>query len=388
MSEDLQGIEEMAIEWGRPDLVWTPEQNAVGVPAAPGGVAGISPPDLLSGYPNIISLAEWTEREPMPDELVEGILHRGLKMMLGGGSKSFKTWVLMDLAIAVAGGGNWLGFPCHRGRVLYMNFELHPAFCQSRLRQIARRRGMQFEDLPNLDVWNLRGSATSAATFLESITQQLSVRDYKMFVIDPIYKLLGNMVENSAEDVAAVLNAIERLAVRCNAAVAFGHHFSKGNQAGKESIDRVSGSGVWARDPDSLIMLTRHEEEDSYTVDLTLRNHPSVDPFVVQWDYPVMVRRDDLNAHRLRRPGRGRQYSPDQVLEVLQTNGAAMRTSEWQRACQQQLGMSSSTFYDLRRELVDDSLVIESVNGYLPVTPLAECGETAASTPETPETSF
>lgn len=38
-----------------------------------------------------------------------------------------------------------------------------------------------------------------------------------------------------------------RLTVETGAGVAFGSHFSKGNQIQKESIDRISGSGVFAR---------------------------------------------------------------------------------------------------------------------------------------------
>ena len=34
-------------------------------------------------------------------DVVEGLLHRGSKMVLGGGSKSFKTWQLADLAMRV-----------------------------------------------------------------------------------------------------------------------------------------------------------------------------------------------------------------------------------------------------------------------------------------------
>ena len=58
-----------------------------------------------------------------------------------------------------------------------------------------------------------------------------------------------------------MLNEIEALAVETGAAVAFGAHYSKGNQAGKEVIDRIGGSGVFARDPDSILNFTRHEEE-------------------------------------------------------------------------------------------------------------------------------
>ena len=70
---------------------------------------------------------------------------------------------------------------------------------------------------------------------------------YSLIVFDPIYKGLGDRDENKAGDIASLLNEIESLAVETGAAVAFGHHFSKGNQANKDSIDRIGGSGVFAR---------------------------------------------------------------------------------------------------------------------------------------------
>ena len=44
-----------------------------------------------------------------PPILIEGILHRGSKMVLGGTSKSCKTWALMDMALSVACGVPWWG---------------------------------------------------------------------------------------------------------------------------------------------------------------------------------------------------------------------------------------------------------------------------------------
>ena len=52
----------------------------------------------------------------LPPDVIEGVLHRGAKMVLGGGSKTFKTWTLVDLAISVATGTAWLGnFPQSAG---------------------------------------------------------------------------------------------------------------------------------------------------------------------------------------------------------------------------------------------------------------------------------
>jgi AAA domain len=100
------------------------------------------------------------------------------------------------------------------------------------------------------------------------------IRDqvHALVIIDPTYKLLGTADENSATDISALLNMVESLAVSTGAAVAMAGHFAKGNASAKESIDRISGSGVFARDPDSLIIFTKHEQEGAFTVELTLRN--------------------------------------------------------------------------------------------------------------------
>ena len=82
-----------------------------------------------------------------------------------------------------------------------------------------------------------------------------------MVILDPTYKILGSADENNATDISAMLNGIESLAVSTGAAVAVAGHFAKGNPSAKETIDRISGSGVFARDPDSLVVFTRHEEE-------------------------------------------------------------------------------------------------------------------------------
>src|SRR5207244_10394065 len=102
------------------------------------------------------------------------------------------------------------------------------------------------------------------------ILRAIKSKKYVLIILDPIYKLLGSSEENKAGDTATLLNEVESLAVETGAAVAYGSHFSKGNQAQKESIDRVSGSGVYARDPDSIVNFTRHEKDDCYTVEATL----------------------------------------------------------------------------------------------------------------------
>ena len=119
---------------------------------------------------------------------------------------------------------------------------------------------------------------------------------------------MGGRDENAAGDISELCNELERIAVETGAAVFYVAHFSKGNQAAKEAIDRISGSGVWARDADTIITLTKHKEEqdNAFTVDLILRNLPEQPPFVVAWNYPLMTLREDLNPDDLKQ-ARGRK---------------------------------------------------------------------------------
>jgi hypothetical protein len=303
----------------------------------------------ISNLPAIADAAAFVAEDlPKPPELIEGILHQGSKLALGGSSKSFKTWTLLDLAISVAYGKPWLSHETRCGRVLYVNFEIQPWSWQHRLRAVTEAKGITFES-GRLSVWNLRGKAADFSTLLPKIRDAVK-QDFALIILDPIYKLYGFTDENKAGDVAALLNGIEELAVSTGAAIAFGQHFSKGNQSAKESIDRVSGSGVWSRDPDSLVMFTRHEEDNAFVVEATLRNFAPVDPFTVKWQCPLMVLDNSLDPARLKQAGgRPNDFKAEQLMEVL--GEQSLTTGEWLKQAKEDTGMKDRTFYNLLKEL-------------------------------------
>jgi AAA domain len=238
------------------------------------------------------------EDEPDPAELIEGLLHQGSKMVLGGGSKSFKTWMLLDMATAVSSGANWMGFATTPTRVLYINLEIQRAFTRKRVRWIRQAKNQCGSH--ELAIWNLRGHCCDIVNLSAEITRRAKAGGFGLIIIDPIYKTLGDRDENKAGDVANLLNELEKIAVETCAAIVFGAHFSKGNQSAKESIDRIGGSGVFARDPDTIMVLTRHKEPDCFTVELTLRNLPPCEPFVVRWAWPLMQRDSSLRPEDLK----------------------------------------------------------------------------------------
>ncbi len=170
----------------------------------------------------------------LPSEVVHGVFHRGAKAVIGGGSKSYKTWVLSDLALSVATGRDWLGFPTTQGRVLYLNLELAREYYNRRLQQICEAKEICASESSDLSLWHLRGHAADFSLLGPKIIKRMEEQDYSLLIINPIYKAIGGRDENKAGDITGLLNELERVAVKTGAAVVFGAHFSKGNQASKE----------------------------------------------------------------------------------------------------------------------------------------------------------
>jgi hypothetical protein len=287
---------------------------------------------------------------PKPPVLIEGILDKGDKLVLGGASKTKKTWSSLDLAISVATGTPWWGFDTKQGKVLYLNFELQPYSIAARLSWVRKAKKVNLDE-GWFHLSNLRGSACDGAAFVDQVLKELEAKDYDLIMIDPIYKCLGGRNENDAGEVAGLCNAFEKLAVKTGAAVILVAHFSKGNQSGKSPIDRIVGSGVWGRDGDSILTVTEHDQDGAFTVDATIRNHVEPDSFVIRWQKPLMVRDASLDPGKLRKAkGRGKVYDDDDIVNVLPPAG--LTYTEWFKAARAKTKVGETTFKDRKNKLV------------------------------------
>lgn len=323
-------------------------------------LADAKAPDL-NAWPEITSFADLADDPAIttPPEVIDGLLHKGCKMIVGGSSKSKKTWTLIDLAVSVAAGVSFWNWQTHQGRVLYVNFEILPGFIKQRVTAVLNSKGLSTNDI-QLDLWNLRGHAADAGAVIPKLVQAIRENSYVVVIVDPIYKLSAGQDENSAGAMGFLVNQLEQIPAQTGAALVYAHHFSKGNQAGKDSIDRISGSGVFARDCDTLLTLTKHEQDGAFTVESVLRNHPEQAPFVVEWHHPVFASRDDLDPSRLKqvKPGRSKEYDPQDVLNLLPDSG--LTSSAWAKVAREECGISERSFHRLKKALVDGGEIIQS----------------------------
>ncbi len=322
---------------------------------------GALPPPL----PEIITLDQLEEMDfPTPPVIIEGVLHKGCKMILGGTSKSNKSWSLLDLALSVATGQPWWGQACTALPVIYINFELPVWSIKNRMRALrATRLECGGKEKP-LHFWNLRGKNADITLLRPQLEERLAKHHYGLIILDPAYKVLGNRDENANGEIADLMNEFESLAQSSGAAIVVAHHFAKGDSSAKNAIDRMSGAGAWARDPDSILVLTPHEEPDCFTVTSILRNLPQLPEFVVKWDYPMMHLASDLNPEALRRPQTKNKACSDKEFAAATLTDKPKTFAEVVKDAETCLKLSRRTAARYLNRLVANGLARSSSGAY------------------------
>ena len=216
----------------------------------------------------------WDNLPELSPPLIDGVLRQGHKMLIAGPSKAGKSFALIEMCIAIAEGTKWFNWQCAKGKVMYVNLELDRASCLHRFKDVYKSLRIAPNNLSNIDIWNLRGKSIPMDKLAPKLIRRALKKDYIAVVIDPIYKVITGD-ENSADQMANFCNQFDKICNELGTSVIYCHHHSKGSQGSKRSMDRASGSGVFARDPDALLDLIELElNEDIYKY---MRNNVACD---------------------------------------------------------------------------------------------------------------
>lgn len=249
--------------------------------------------------PKSWGVTELVENGPdAPPEVIKGLLRRSCVMQISSGPKMRKSFLLLDLALSIATGKPWLGMETVAGPVVYADAENQAALIRSRLPAVAEARGISLDAFLNDRVrfiplrWQLRGKMLPE--IVQGVTR--SIRAMKeppaLAILEPLYLLLRGAKEKEAEEVTLALEELDELCNAIGCAIVFVHHFSKGSQTGKASMDKASGSGALSRFPDAILTLTPPDapKKDSdpkpdwaATVEVDKRWFAPAKPFKVWW---------------------------------------------------------------------------------------------------------
>ena len=199
----------------------------------------------------------------VPPELIKGIVRVGHKMLISGSSKAGKSFLLMELAVALSEGIKWLGFQCKKSKVLYINLEIdRPSFI-NRFIEIYKAMKLQPKHSHDIAIWNLRGEAMPLDKLVPILVRRIKNQGFDAVIIDPIYKVITGD-ENNASQMGAFSNQFDKICKEAGVSAIYSHHHSKGAQGFKKAMDRASGSGVFARDPDAQLDMIQLETTDEF----------------------------------------------------------------------------------------------------------------------------
>ncbi len=258
----------------------------------------------LGGQPGmIVSAADIVQCYPENrEEVICDLLRVGETLNIVAAPKSNKSWLTLDMAMNVVSGGRVFGkFECRkRGRVLIVDNELHCEVIASRLKLVADAmnvpRSLAFS---MIDYIPLRGKLIDIHS-LAGILQNVRPGFYSLIILDAFYKFYPpDFDENSNSEMARLYNVLDHYADCLRVAQVLIHHFSKGNQAGKNVTDMGAGAGAQSRACDSHLAIRPHETDGVFVIDVANRSFAPQKPFCCRFKFPIWVEDKNSDASAL-----------------------------------------------------------------------------------------
>lgn len=227
---------------------------------------------------------------PRPRWLIDGIWTRGGCGFISGAPKSYKSWLALDLAVAVSAGVPLLG--CHRvvapGPVLYLQEEDSLATVVDRLDQVVEGRapshhwggsldGLTWsppQPLP-IDIQTHTGVVLSDPRWLAWLGDRVRQYGYHAVIIDTLTTTVGEVDLDKAVDLQTrVLRPLRELAQMHDCAVVIVHHSRKNTQGGRRGSNMLGSVALhgWV---DCALYLDRDEESGVITVSPEGKHDPA-----------------------------------------------------------------------------------------------------------------
>ena len=273
-----------------------PQDTAMDKHAAPAREA----PNVFPSAPNapparwkILTLRDAYAPRPPVQYIVADLLPLPSLFMVYAHPGAFKSFLLADLSICVAGGLSWLeqqselpgtGYKTMQAPVLWIDLDNGERTSSERFEALGRGHNLtgdeplHYVSMP--DPWLDASNAESVAT-LTRHARKLGVR---LLVIDNLCISSGSADENSFA-MRPVMSNYRRMAEELNAAVALIHHPRKGNGNGSPAAAMIRGhSSIWAA-LDLALLATGAEGNNQVIIKATKTRFAKVASFGAQFEY-------------------------------------------------------------------------------------------------------
>ena len=184
----------------------------------------------------VLTLGEFAARPPL-DWIIKGVLPKAELAVLYGEPGSGKTFMALDLTMAIARGMQWRSKRTRSGRVVYVAAEGAGGF---------RNRCVAYAQHHQLDTANLPfGVIADAPNFLlrpdiDAVARSIGKCD--LIVVDTLAQSMPGGNENAGEDVGKVLSHCKRLHRITGGMVLLVHHSGKDATKGARGWSGIKGA--------------------------------------------------------------------------------------------------------------------------------------------------
>ena len=311
----------------------------------------------------LLPVTRASDLDPRPPErrwLIEGLWGDQAVGIVGGEPKTCKSFLALDIAVAVASGAPCLRrFPVARtGRVLLFAAEDALGVVRCRLDGICAAAGVDLAAL-DLDV------ITAPSLRIDNLDDQARLADTiaalrpTLLILDPFVRL-HRIDENVCSEVAPLLAYLRDLQRRFALAILVVHHARKG--AGRVRAGQaLRGSSEFHAWIDSAIYLRRTDDELTLTVEHRAESSHGPLPVQLVANGAALALTAEAAAASSTPADPEPAATPAQrIAAALADLDGAVTVDQLRRACR----MRTQTLCDALAELVRAGLVLKSEAGY------------------------
>ncbi len=206
-----------------------------------------------------------------PRWAIEDLLPEGLTLLTGA-PKMGKSWMSLQIALAVSRGEKVLGdFLADKGEVLYLALE-------DSFRRLQQRVSILADDSKLVDNKNLimctelEGMENGGVTALESFLE--SHPNCRLVIIDTLPRFVPppETKANAYQNDYKVYSKLQKLAIKHRIALVGVQHLRKAKASGGDQLDEVSGSAGATGAADTIWVLKRQRTESTGSLMITGRD--------------------------------------------------------------------------------------------------------------------